>query len=169
MSFPRPSDFDLVVAIESEDGEPDFMDVSSPATAAIDGAVESSWYWSVTDGHQTNSPENVPTRTGVAEIGGYTFGIVCFPAHSAGKLDVARSTPSAISTGHDGDPAFACLRHHRLRDSALRPVDIELPSRRVRTLRPGSLLVMGGVPHAWKNNFDQDCIYAAITIGATRD
>lgn len=30
-------------------------------------------------------------------------------------------------------------------------VDMELPGGKVRTLKPGDLLVMGGVPHAWKN------------------
>lgn len=169
MSFPHPSEFDLVVAIENEAGEAEFIDVDGPATNAIDGAVESAWYWSVTDGHRTTSPGSVPARTGVAEIGGSTFGIVCFPAHSAGKLDVATSTPSAAPTGHDGDPAMHVSDTIDYEVVLSGQVDIELPGGRVRTLRAGSLLVMGGVPHAWKNHYDQDCIYAAITIGATRD
>ena len=44
-------------------------------------------------------------------------------------------------------------------------IDLELPSGKVHTLVPGDLLVMAGVPHAWKNRYDEDCIFLAVTIG----
>ena len=46
-------------------------------------------------------------------------------------------------------------------------VDIELPGGQVRTLRPGSLLAMADVPHAWKNHYDEDCFYMGVVVGAT--
>ena len=26
---------------------------------------------------------------------------------------------------------------------------------------------MGGLPHAWENIYDEDCIYVFVTVGAT--
>src|SRR5690606_5910471 len=89
MSFPSPSDFRLVVATENDAGEPDFLEVGEPATSRIEGAVEIASYWTVTGGHSIASPGSVSKSLEFAELNGSTFGIVCFPAHSAGKLDVA--------------------------------------------------------------------------------
>ena len=44
-------------------------------------------------------------------------------------------------------------------------MDLELPGGKKRTLGPGDLLVMAGVPHAWKNPYDEDCVYIVVTIG----
>jgi hypothetical protein len=45
--------------------------------------------------------------------------------------------------------------------------DGELPGGQVRIPQPGSLLVMAGVPHAWKNHYDEDCFYMGVVVGAT--
>jgi quercetin dioxygenase-like cupin family protein len=47
-------------------------------------------------------------------------------------------------------------------------VDIELPGGQSRTLKAGSMLVIAGVPHAWKNPYDEDCVYALVLVGARR-
>jgi quercetin dioxygenase-like cupin family protein len=44
-------------------------------------------------------------------------------------------------------------------------VDLVLPGGKKRTLVPGDLLVMAGVPHAWKNPYDEDCVYVVVTVG----
>ena len=35
------------------------------------------------------------------------------------------------------------------------------------TLEAGDILVMGGLPHAWENIYDEDCTYVFVTVGAT--
>jgi hypothetical protein len=34
----------------------------------------------------------------------------------------------------------------------------------VQTVQAGDLPVMGGVPHAWKNRYDEDCLFVSVTI-----
>jgi hypothetical protein len=167
MSFPAPDKFNLVVAATNADGDVDFLDVPGPATMEVPGAVNGAWYWEVADGHSLSNFGRSAESVNIAGPNGSTFGVMCFPANSAGKLDVAASNEhikDAGGAGHD-DPSMHATDSIDYEIVLSGKVDIELPGGKVRTLEPGDLLVMGGVPHAWKNHYDEDCTYIAVTIG----
>ena len=170
MSFPGPRDWNLVVAGLNEAGEPDFA-VGAPPEAVVDqpGIVQGAWYWRADNGHSRERPGAVPNTSDIAGPNGSTFGVVRFAANSAGKarpakLDVS-STPMGAETGHEEDPAMHATDTVDYEVVLSGKIDLELPSGKVRTLVPGDLLVMAGVPHAWKNRYDEDCIFLAVTIG----
>lgn len=164
MTFPPPQDFNLVLAATTEDGTVDFIEAGPPATMSIPGAVSGAWFWSVEDGHSRENHGTVPTTVSIAGPNGSTFGVMCFPAHSAGKLDLADSGDVGAET-HGDDPSMHATDSIDYEVVLSGKVDIELPGGKIRTLVPGDLLVMGGVPHAWKNHYDEDCVYIAVTIG----
>lgn len=165
MTFPAPDKFNLVVAATNAAGEVDFLDVAPPATMDVPGAVNGAWYWEVSEGHSLTNFGRSPEELKIAGPNGSTFGVMCFPANSAGKLDVAASNASIKSDDVHGDPAMHATDSIDYEIVLSGKVDIELPGGKVRTLEPGDLLVMGGVPHAWKNHYDEDCTYIAVTIG----
>lgn len=165
MTFPAPDKFNLVVAATNADGEVDFLDVPGPATIEVPGAMNGAWYWKVADGHSISNFGAAAESVDIAGPNGSTFGVMCFPANSAGKLDAAASNASLKSDDALGDPAMHASDSIDYEIVLSGKVDIELPGGKVRTLQPGDLLVMGGVPHAWKNHYDEDCVYIAVTIG----
>ncbi|BBE24623.1 hypothetical protein MN0502_35060 (plasmid) [Arthrobacter sp. MN05-02] len=167
MSFPAPDKFNLVVAATNADGKPDFLDVPGPATLEVPGAMKGAWYWEVSEGHSQSNFGRIPEAINIAGFNGSTFGVMCFPAHSAGKLDVAATNKKIAEAGGAGheDPSMHASESVDYEIVLSGKVDIELPCGKVRTIQPGDLLVMGGVPHAWKNHYDEDCTYIAITIG----
>jgi mannose-6-phosphate isomerase-like protein (cupin superfamily) len=165
MSFPAPGKFNLVVAATNADGIVDFLDVPGPATMEVPGAVSGAWFWEVSGGHSISNFGDTPEAVNIAKANGSTFGVTCFPARSAGKLDAAAANHNIASAGHNGDPAMHATESIDYEIVLSGKVDIELPGGKVRTLKPGDLLVMAGVPHAWKNHYDEDCVYIAITIG----
>jgi quercetin dioxygenase-like cupin family protein len=165
MSFPNPQDWNLVVAGLNEAGEPDFF-VGAKPEAVVDqpGTVEGAIYWSVEGGHSKETPGAVAQRFGVAGPNGSNFGVVRFPAHSAGKMDAA-STGVEAESGHGGDVSMHATDTVDYEIVLSGKVDLELPGGKVRTLVPGDLFVMAGVPHAWKNHYDEDCVYVLVTVG----
>src|SRR5687768_8937897 len=164
MSFPAPDKFNLVVAGTDADGIVDFLDVPGPATMDIPGVVNGAWYWEVAEGHSLSNFGRIPEAVNIAGPNGSTFGVMCFPANSAGKLDLTDSSDVGAET-HGEDPSMHATDSIDYEIVLSGKVDIELPGGKVRTLQPGDLLVMGGVPHAWKNHYDEDCVYIAITVG----
>jgi hypothetical protein len=166
MAFPAPQDFSLVVAAIGSDGEPDFLDAPAPSLVDIPGVMNGAWYWKVAGGHSAQNAGGPVNGSGIAGPDGSTFGVLCFPAHSAGKMNVAESFPASdLDTTGDADPAMHASKTIDYEVVLSGKVDIELPGGKVRTLHPGSLLVMAGVPHAWKNHYDEDCVYIAVTVG----
>ncbi len=165
MSFPTPDKFSLVVAATTPDGDADFIEVAGPATMQIPDAVNGAWYWEVAGGHSLENFGGVPKGVNIAGPNGSTFGVMCFPARSAGKLDLAASDAGGVEHGAVDDPSMHTTRSIDYEVILSGKVDIELPGGKVRTLEPGSLLVMAGVPHAWKNHYDEDCVYIAVTVG----
>lgn len=160
--------FEVVIAATGPDGKPAFIEAPVPKSLNVPGAVEAAFFWEA-----KGIPRLLDDIGGAAEAvsnfplpGGSKFGIICFPAHSAGKLDVGHSTGGAVEAGIDGDAGMHQTNTIDYEIILSGKVDIELPGGQVRTLRPGSLLVMGGVPHSWKNHYDEPCLYAAIVIGA---
>lgn len=161
-------DYEIVIATAGPDGKPTFIEAPTPKSLHVPGAVEVAFFWEAKGipllfddiGGAAETVSNFPLP------GGSKFGIVCFPAHSAGKLDVGGSTGGDVEAGIGGDASMHQTNSIDYEIILSGKVDIELPGGEVRTLRPGSLLVMGGVPHAWKNHYDEPCVYAAIVIGA---
>lgn len=163
------ANIDVVVACFDGSGRAVFADVGLPATNHVPGAVEASYLWG------TDQTPSLPNAVGgpVAQIdfpapGGSRFGLVYFPPHSAGRLDMRNgeqpegAEPGAIAGMHRSNSLdYEIILQGR--------VDIVLEGGARRTLRPGSCLVMGGVMHAWENVYDEPCIYAAVVLGAHPD
>lgn len=166
MTFPHPSEFRLVVAGTTDTGESDFLDVDGPAVFNMPGVAEGAFYWAVEGGHSKENSGHPPSRVELAGPNGSTFGVSSFPARSAGnKVDAEQLDASMTSTGDDGDPNMHASDTIDYEVVISGKVDLELPGGKVRTLGPGDLLVMAGVPHAWKNPYDEDCVYIVVTVG----
>jgi hypothetical protein len=149
----------VVVAAMGEDGEPHFVDVTDAARNNIPGAVESAFFWeSAGIPDLPGSIGQTPADISFPLPGGSKFGLVCFPAHSAGKLDLRGHGPSDLVAAHE-DPAMHKSKTIDYEVIISGKIDIVLPNGESRTLTPGSCLVMGGVTHAWKNHYDEPCIY----------
>jgi quercetin dioxygenase-like cupin family protein len=165
MSFPNPQDWNLVVAKMNEAGEPDFLVRTKPeAKAEQPGVVEGAWYWHVDNGHSKETPGAIPKTLALAGPNGSTLGVVRYAANSAGKGDV-KSTGLEVESGQAGDAAMHSSDTIDYEVVLSGKLDLELPGGKVRTLVPGDLLVVAGVPHAWKNPYDEDCVFLAVTLG----
>lgn len=168
MTFPDPQQFRLTVAGLTANGDADFLDVPGPALIDIPGVAAGAFYWAVDGGHSAENFGGVPSTVRLAGPGGSTFGVNSFPARSAGNAaDPEQIGDSMTVTGDGGDPAMHASDTIDYEVIISGKVDLELPGGRTRTLRPGDLLVMAGVPHAWKNPYDEDCVYAVVTVGFT--
>lgn len=165
MSFPDPAEFRLVVAGLSDSGESDFLEVDGPAVFEMPGVAYGAFYWAVEGGHQKGNIGRPPTVVRLAGPNGSTFGVSSFPARSAGKDVDVDQLDANLESGHDGDPAMHASDTIDYEVVISGKVDLELPGGKKRTLGPGDLLVMAGVPHAWKNPYDEDCVYIVVTIG----
>lgn len=158
-------EFKVVVAGPGADGAPDFLDAGAPAEMHIPDTIELAWFWTVDGG--LSLPGNIgamPSAIKVAGPDGSTFGVVRHPARSAGKLDVA----DVLHESTDVDRQDAAMHRTDTIDYEFivsGKIDIVLPGGKRRTLKPGDLLVMAGVPHAWENHYDEDCTYIAVTVG----
>jgi mannose-6-phosphate isomerase-like protein (cupin superfamily) len=91
---------------------------------------------------------------------------VCFPARSAGKRSLGESDlAGGMAKGNYEDPAmhrsdsvdYAFILSGR--------IDYALPSGEIRTFGPGACVISAGVGHAWRNPYDEPCIYASISLG----
>ncbi|MCG2624731.1 cupin domain-containing protein [Arthrobacter sp. I2-34] len=165
MTFPHPAKFRLVVAGPTESGEADFLDVDGPAVIDVPDVANGAFYWAVEGGHSKENFGRPPASVQLAGPNGSTFGVNSFPARSAGKdIDINKIDPT-MDVGHDGDPAMHASDTIDYEVVISGKVDLELPGGKVRTLVPGDLLVMAGVPHAWRNPYDEDCVYIVVTVG----
>lgn len=166
MTFPDPKKFRLIVAGTTGSGEADFLEVGGPAVITMPGIADGAFYWAVEGGHSRANIGSPPSRVQLAGPNGSTFGVSSFPARSAGnELDPGQLDPSMSSTGADGDPNMHASDTIDYEVVISGKVDLELPGGKVRTLGPGDLLVLAGVPHAWKNPYNEDCVYIVVTIG----
>ena len=165
MTLPNPQDCNLVVARLNDAGEPDFF-IGAKPEAVLDqpGLVQGAWYWRVDDGHSRETPGSVTKVFDLAGPNGSSFGVTRIAARSAGKLDVASSGLDA-ETGHGGDAAMHASDTIDYEVVLSGKIDLELPGGKVHTLVPGDLLVMAGVAHAWKNPYDEDCLFLMVTVG----
>jgi len=163
MTFPDPKKFRLVVAGPTESGDADFLEVGPAAEFDFPGVSAGAFYWAVEGGHSKENFGAPPARVALAGPNGSTFGVSSFPAHSSGTVDADQVGDSMTVT--DGDAGMHASDTIDYEVVISGKVDIELPGGKKRTLEPGDLLVMAGVPHAWKNPYDEECVYIVVTVG----
>jgi len=159
-------DIHVVVGRTDPDGSSRFEDIE-PSIVGSEEFGETTWLWQ-TEGVPT-VPDDVgslPEQMKFPEVAGTRVGAVCFPGRSAGKLRVRTSTDPKMHHTEDGDPGMHWTESVDYEFILSGKIDLELPGGEVRTLRPGSCLVMAGAPHAWKNRYDEPCIYVAVLVGA---
>lgn len=159
---------DIVVAGHDAAGNVTFLDPGKPARLSMPGLVEAAWVW------ETEGTPSLPGGIGTPpasmdfpKASGTKFGIMCFPAHSAGKLDLHDTLGEGATVIEGDNPGMHQSDSIDYEVILSGKVDIVLPNGERRVLKPGSLLVMGGVGHAWENHYDEPCFYTAVVIGAT--
>ncbi len=158
----------LVIAGTGPDGKPCFLSRGTAQAIQIPGVVEAAFMWGVDDipalPHSIGGP---PVSTTMPGAGGSAMGVVRFPAHSAGKLDAKDVLHESTEGGQEGNAAMHATATIDYEIILSGKIDIVLPGNQRRTLFPGDMLVMGGVPHAWENIYDEDCTYVFVVVGAT--
>ncbi|MGP4052868.1 cupin domain-containing protein [Streptomyces sp. 2A115] len=186
ITFPDPKKFRLVVAGQNEAGEADFLTPGPAAEFDFPGVSAGAFYWAVEGGHSKTSFGAPPAKVSLAGPNGSTFGVSSFPAHSSGEVDASTLDPrpstldprpstldprpstldeSMSATEDDGDAGMHASDTIDYEVVISGKVDLVLPGGKKRTLVPGDLLVMASVPHAWKNPYDEDCVYIVVTVG----
>jgi hypothetical protein len=159
----------VVVAGLNAAGETVFLDPGRAARITMPGIVDVAYVWGTPGTPDLSRGIGAPPAdTSFPLPGGTRFGLICFPAHSAGKLDIHQSPGVEGVVVDDDNPGMHQSDTIDYEVILSGKVDIVLPSGDRRTLGPGSMLVMGGVDHAWENIYDEPCYYAAILIGARR-
>jgi hypothetical protein len=159
-------DVQIVVAKGDENGTARFVDI----TPEVRGSefVESAQVWRLdsapTIPHDVGS---LPTAesSAIPEINGTKVALICFLPHSAGKSHIEAGMDPRIHPD-ESDPEMHWTHSIDYEFVLSGKIDFELPGGEVKTLGPGSCLIVGGVPHAWKNRYDEPCIYAAVMVGA---
>ena len=159
-AFPKTN-----VAAFDKDGTPTFINAPVPARVSLNGAMDLTWVWAVEKGYAVRDNIGGAARTmSTALPNGSTFGIVVFPARSAGKLNAADVLPDSPA-GFEGDHAMHQTDTIDYEVILTGKIDLVLPGNQRRTLVAGDLNITAGVPHAWENHYDEDCIFAAVTVG----
>jgi len=161
-------EMNLVIAGTGPDGKPCFLDRGQAQVYSTPGVIEVAFMWGV-DGipnlpHSIGKPLDQIVLPGP---GGSACGIVRFKAHSAGRMD-AKELLTDSADAHQADDA--AMHSHDTIDYEIvlsGKIDIVLQGNQRRTLKAGDILVMGGLPHAWENIYDEDCTYVFVTLGAT--
>ncbi len=154
----------VVVAQKQADGKAHFSDPKAPFVLNLPGVNETRFVWE--SGGTIQLPAGIgaqPTSMSVPAPGTARFGIVCFAAHSFGKTDPSASAALGVPIPDDG------MHQHNSLDYEIvisGKIDVILDSGEVRTLSQGDMIVMGGVYHAWRNDYDEPCIVSVVTIGA---
>lgn len=160
-----PKQFNLIVAGTTASGDIDFIPTDPAAEFHMPGVAAGAFYWAVEGGHGPTSFGSAPSRVALAGPNGSTFGVSSFPAHSTGQVDPDTLDPSMSATGDDGDAGMHASNTIDYEVVISGKVDLVLPGGKQRTIGPGDLLVVAGVPHAWKNPYDEDCVYLVVTVG----
>jgi hypothetical protein len=156
----------LLVTAKGADGKAHFVDDHEPHRFEIPGLVETRTLWRTTE--TPDLPDAMgacPTEMAIVGPGGTNFGIACFAPHSAGKIDPRRIAKPGVDIAADlGMHGHATVDYDVVISGK---IDLILDSGEVRTLTPGTMLVMGGSTHGWRNIYDEPCIFASVSVGAT--
>lgn len=147
----------LVIAKEDPDGVTRFHDLNPELMLDTPG-VSASFFW----GNEgiPHLPDCGSEKANAGKAfpgpGGTKLGLVCFPARSAGKLDLGKaeglSNDAAHGRSHPGMHKSQSVDYEIIISGK---VDMVLESGERRTLRQGDCLVMGGVYHAWEQRCRQ--------------
>ncbi|MBX9607574.1 MAG: cupin domain-containing protein [Gammaproteobacteria bacterium] len=161
-------DMNLVIAGTDGSGKPCFLDRGQAQVYSEPGVVDVAFLWNCPGTpHLPHQIGGAPSSIALPGPGGSACGIVRFPPNSAGRLDAkALLTDSAEAA----TPDDAAMHSHDTIDYEIvlsGKIDIVLQGNQRRTLKVGDILVMGGLPHAWENVYDEPCTYAFVTVGAT--
>ena len=161
-------EMNLVIAGTGPDGKPCFLERGEAQVSHTPGVVEVAFLWGIDD------IPALPNRIGgpmegivLPAPGGSACGLVRFPARSAGRLDAKELLQGSAEAEEHGN---AAMHSHATVDYEIvlsGKIDIVLQGNQRRTLKAGDILVMGGLPHAWENIYDEDCTYVFVTVGAT--
>lgn len=157
-------DVEVLVASLGPDGKSRFIEAGDPARFVAPEIIEVAFVWAL------DAVPSLPGEIGAApadlsmpKAGGTKFGIVCYAARSAGKFDPVQRNVIGHEVHEDGMHKTDTVDYDLVISGK---IDVVLDSGEVRTLRPGSLLVMAGANHAWQNPYDEPCIFAAVNVGA---
>lgn len=162
------SQLQVTVAAPDDSGAVTFADIGDIARYVVPGVIETHLVWGFKG--VPNLPGDiggVPADTGFAENGETNFGMICFPANSAGKLDLHDAMGEGSLVVAENDSSMHKSDTVDIEIVLSGKIDIVLESGETRTLVPGNCLVMGGVMHAWKNHYDEDCVVAIVVAGAS--
>jgi quercetin dioxygenase-like cupin family protein len=154
-----------VVAGPNESGAADFLEVGPAAEYDFPGVAAGAFYWTVQGGHSKANFGAPSNKIAVAGPNGSTLLVGSFLAHSTGEVDPETLDESMRVTGDDGEAGMHASDTIDYNVVISGKVDLVLPGGKKRTLVPGDLLVMAGVPHVWKNPYDEDCVYIGVTVG----
>jgi hypothetical protein len=155
---------DVVVATLDANGKPCFVKAGEPARFTVPDIVDVAYVW------ESKGIADVPCGIGAspADIsfpvaGGTKFGLVCFAPNSADRFDEAQRTATDADYDEDGMHMSDTIDYDVVISGK---IDVKLEGGEVRTLRQGSMIVMAGVNHTWKNPYDEPCVMATIVVGA---
>lgn len=161
--------FDIIVASRDDSGTALFTKPPETRSIHVPDVVEGAYLW------DTWGIPQLPSGLGGSAIerpfpepGGARLGVFCFPARSAGKLDFTKfgGRSAAMEISATDDPAMHRTNSIDFEYIISGKIDLELPGGQCRTIEAGNIVIMGGVPHAWKNPYDTDCVYLAVIVGA---
>lgn len=160
-------EMNLVIAGTGADGKACFLDRGEAVVSHTPGVLEVAFLWGVPGTpalpHGIGGP--LP-EIALPGPGGSACGLVRFPARSAGRMDAK----ALLKADAEVDSGNAAMHSHATVDYEIvlsGKIDIVLEGNQRRTLKAGDILVMGGLPHAWENIYDEDCTYVFVTVGAT--
>jgi hypothetical protein len=155
----------VVVTQKGVDGKAHFIEAAEPFRFEVPGFVETRFVWSTeVTPHLPDGMGGPPPDMSMSPPGGTKFGITCFAPHSAGRTDPSVSAGLGVDVASDGMHGHPTMDYEVVISGK---IDLVLDSGEVRTLTPGTMLVLGGTQHAWRNIYDEPCIFASITVGAT--
>ena len=164
--------FQLVVAGTDATGAATFLSTREPVGRTDPGASERVKFWAVPSTAQLPfAIGSMAADTTFPGVNGTTFGVTCYPPHSAGKrrFTTDESTQGGFHREEHPDPTMHRTDTVEYEVILSGKVDLELSSGEKRTLTQGNLVVMGGVGHSWKNVYDEPCVIAVVSVGAQPD
>lgn len=164
MSDPKIDDFTLYVAADGPDGQPGIHTRKERPRADL-GFAFGVWNWEVAGGHRSDNIGSVPDQIRMAAAEGSVFGVVVVRANGGTHVEV-EDERDMVGGIDEGDPhAMHTTKTIDYDVVVSGKVDLHLPHGKVQTLTPGSMVVIAGVPHAWVNPYEEDCIFVASMVG----
>jgi hypothetical protein len=160
-----------LIATKNRDGKTVFLEVPRAAVHVVPELTALSIVWSCPAVPTLPDLGFVPNDTGFPRPGFIQFGLACVAGNSAGKLDIRKTHGADQSLGmvvQDEDPAMHRSDTIDYEVILSGRIDVELEDGIMRTLGPGDCMIMGGVLHAWKNRYDEPCVFTVTIVGANR-